>query len=706
MLRKLKKLRRMSRHEVTTRLAERVRVGRERRLVASGTSAQRQASGAHLLDQSALLLPGVQPRHLESLREEGSEHHNAWSSSARARVDEFLAGRWPLFSRICDLSGPIDWNTDPGGTYQWPLDFYADLPLYNLPTGVDVKYVWELGRHQFLADLGQDWLLNGREQSAAVAVSILRSWIAAAPIYRGIHWTSALEVAMRVISWSWALALLHRYPDWDQAALDEVAGSLQDHGEYLAHHLSYYSSPYNHLIGEAAGLWLVSQLCPEFEQSAHWSELSRSVLCQYGPRQFHTDGFSVEQASSYHAYTLSFLAMVQSTARSAKRPPFDPLNATIQAACQFAAALQMPDGCFPMLGDADSARVCPLLPADYWDFRSTMEWTRLAFDPDYRPQIPSQEAYWRLGAESLPPASVSPASVSPARSSRRALFRQSGYAVRKEGRQYLLFDVGPIADGLFSDATPSTAHGHADQLQVIVWNEQGQLTGDVGMPHYGGDPEWTNYARSSAAHNTIEIPDSGPVRPCGRLEWSHHAGPPRSLAFSIRDIDFLVAKADWPGAAVQRHIAVLPCGTVWVADWIEAEAPSPVKVHWQLTSSDAALNGWDATGLLTPHDVLASDSGPQAWRFPGYGDRVACRRRTFQLGPSSLHFMVSGLGSTSGMMVEHRGRRINCNEMPAPSDEPTNNAAQAWCWRFSDRGEQTLIRYLVPESYDQQVMCE
>ena len=49
------------------------------------------------------------------------------------------------------------------------------------------------------------------------------------------------------------------------------------------------------------------------------------------------------------------------------------------------------------------------------------------------------------------------------------VLKDAGYAIAQKEGDWLLFDAGPIAAGLHSDATPSAAHGHADTLQVLYW---------------------------------------------------------------------------------------------------------------------------------------------------------------------------------------------------------------------------------------------
>ena len=99
-----------------------------------------------------------------------------------------------------------------------------------------------------------------------------------------------------------------------------------------------------------------------------------------------------------------------------------------------------------------------------------------------------------------------------------------------DGNDWLLFDAGPIADGLHADATPSTAHGHLDTLQVLYFAGGRDMLIDPGMPNYFGDREWVRHFRSAAAHNTIEIEGVSLAKDVGRLEWSLVANRPRLQA--------------------------------------------------------------------------------------------------------------------------------------------------------------------------------
>src|SRR5207244_2982938 len=62
-------------------------------------------------------------------------------------ANRILAGRCDLLGFQATLNGTVDWQRDPRTAYRWPCEFYASLNLFELPDGIDVKYVWELNRH-------------------------------------------------------------------------------------------------------------------------------------------------------------------------------------------------------------------------------------------------------------------------------------------------------------------------------------------------------------------------------------------------------------------------------------------------------------------------------------------------------------------------------------------------------------------------------
>src|SRR5262249_53558442 len=267
------------------------------------------------------------------------------------------------------------------------------------------------------------------------------------------------------------------------------------------------------------------------------------VLLEHGPRQFYRDGFCVEQATGYHFFTLGFLAHALATSRRIGEP-LEELQPLIARAFSAGAAFIQPDGLWPEIGDVDSARSLPVLPENFWDFSSLYGLGAVLCErTDFSTlaAAPGAELYWLEGAAGIQQAADLLAAAHGARAAspggeqnragssmrtcRLRVPADAGYAIRPVGEgpaaDWLLFDCGPIADGLYEDGTPSTAHGHADVLQVLLHLRGKPVLVDSGMPFYFGPRDWVDHFRGASAHTTVEIEGLPVVRHSGRLGWSH-----------------------------------------------------------------------------------------------------------------------------------------------------------------------------------------
>ena len=139
---------------------------------------------------------------------------------------------------------------------------YGKLINYRDDTSVgDVKYVWELGRHQHLLPLAVAYAINGDRHIRDVIAAQVDGWIKANPYGMGIHWSSALEVSLRLISWAMVHSMLSQRDGndglfgivADPAALGQ---SIYEQTVFVRQFLSRHSSANNHLIGELTGLWI------------------------------------------------------------------------------------------------------------------------------------------------------------------------------------------------------------------------------------------------------------------------------------------------------------------------------------------------------------------------------------------------------------------------------------------------------------------
>src|SRR5208337_2918317 len=147
----------------------------------------------------------------------------------------------------------------------------------------NIKYLWELNRHLHLPSLAQAYVLTNDQRYAKEIRRHVESWVEACPFLRGANWTSSLELGIRLINWSIAWQLLGSEksplfangPD-GRAFLELWLGSVYLHVRTIMQNLSRFSAANNHLIGEAAGVWIAAVTWPYWPQLEQWGDKCRA----------------------------------------------------------------------------------------------------------------------------------------------------------------------------------------------------------------------------------------------------------------------------------------------------------------------------------------------------------------------------------------------------------------------------------------------
>ena len=725
---KLRKLRKMTPQEILGRVNDHLRKQLEKRQIEKRLPLLDDETLAtvapHIVDRAMRLVPGSLPNNLDEFSNRFSQAHELMRERSKRRAERVIAGQYSFLGRDIEFAkqDSINWQRDPLSAHEWPREYYADLDLYELPNDIDVKYVWELNRHQFFFDLATAWNFTGDDRYARHLRELILDWIDSNPLYIGVNWTSGLEVAMRSISWLWSLAVAGRWHGWNNGDLVRITKSLAEHAFYLQRHFSHYSSPYNHLVGESTGLFLLGKLLHGLPVATKWEKSGRRVLQEAGPRQFYSDGFCVEQAMGYHFFTLGFLSQALIAARQ-DGTPLSELERVAEKAYRAGCVFQQPDGLWPTIGDIDSARSMPVGPDDFWDFRSLMSLGGALFDlpiQENQKDSFSPELYWLMGIEGIQKFRQNATATEANNKSR--ILATSGYAVaRGEGinsGDWLLFDTGPIAHGLHSDDTPSVAHGHLDLFQLLLFQKGYPLLVDSGMPRYAGAREWVDYFRGPSAHNTMEIEGLSIAKPAGRLAWSNVRDRATLRANLSPEAWFL--QGNWISSetcSLERTVFGLPGYGIWVLDYLRSSQERLVRWHWNLPSASTpsmttggdgtpsdpyhtrasfdigVLSTWSEGSHATHCIVSPKPNGPEAWRAPGYGVLEKGCRLSFETAVREEFLLVTFIGSQEApIRIASHGHQLAChpsNDERTPDTAPCPNASHYWSVR-TEQGWQTF----------------
>lgn len=560
----------------------------------------------------------------------------------RAAVNATLHGRLSVFGQAVPMTDGIpDWHADPVTGRRLPLTFGLFLDFRHI-AGLDIKHLWEVNRLGWWVPLAQGWAV-WRDQACLDRLSLLLdNWLSANPYAQGANWSSPVEHGIRLINWSlvWHLVGGVESPMFSGAAGQALLGrwltSIYQHMRFASDNYSFYSSADNHLIGEAAGVFVAAHTWDQWAESRRMRVRARQILEEETLKQFSPDGVNREQALCYHKFSLQFLLASGLCGRVNGDDFSTEFWERVRAALTFQAALTDVGGQVPKFGDSDDGDVWRLASgmADGWHEMLAMG-ARITGLPALRAKclalgesVPDLAAW--IAPEALPPVS---SSLPTADGGLPTSFLEGGYALlglrlHQPDELRVLVDCGPLGYNRIG------GHAHADALAVLVSAAGEALLVDAGTYCYNAAPDLRRYFRGTSAHNTLVV-DGEDQAPYGAsFLW-------------LRDVNTAVVAADtsdsrsihaWHDGYERlrdpvrhhRRVTVDADGSVRVEDWLECRASHRVTLLWHAAAgtslrADDSGSGWVLQGqrrglligvagpTLGARVVTGRASPPQGW---------------------------------------------------------------------------------------------
>lgn len=233
---------------------------------------------AHLIDTLNESYPDAVPQLLQS-------------------ADSILQHRFLLFSAHRIQAGsPISWNTsyeegNIGDREAWQTgQSYSSAELGDDPKR-DIHFVWELNRHQHFLDLGKAYWATGEKRYVEEFITEITEWIEQNPYQRSVNWASSYEVALRGVFWLFGTTFFVHSDLIQEAFFCRFYRALLMHGHAVYDALRATSKPSqtHHLVAQAAFLYLLGTMCPEYAHSKPWNTFGWDIL------QWNTTLLTVEQ---------------------------------------------------------------------------------------------------------------------------------------------------------------------------------------------------------------------------------------------------------------------------------------------------------------------------------------------------------------------------------------------------------------------------
>lgn len=545
------------------------------------------------------------------------------------------------YSRLY-FGNPVDWHLDPVFECRAPYIHWSRIdPLDSTVVG-DSKIIWELNRHQWLLVLGQAYRHTGNERHAEKFAVLVRAWMRANPPGTGINWSSSLEVALRLISWCWALLLFRGSNSITPALYQEMSEWIRAHALHVERYLSHYFSPNTHITGEALGLFYASVLFPDMEEAERWRETGIRILQQQIELQVLPDGVYFEQTTCYQRYTIEFYLhyLILASRNGISVPSI--VAERVQQMLDFLLSIRMPNGFMPQIGDTDGGSLLPIVQRTPDDFRAVFA-TAAAFfnraDYAWAAGELTPEVVWLLGfagIEQFDSLSMRSPTTSPSQ-----LHAEGGYVVMRNSwdkqAHQIIFDVGQLGNN------DSCGHGHADLLSIQCACFGDSYLIDPGTFGYTADENWRDYFRGTAAHNTVMVDGLNQATTDGPFKWKQR--PQARLRRWVSNGSFDLADAEHnayhslsdPVTHRRRVFFQKPCYWVVIDDLI-GEDEHRIDLNMQFSPMEVSLgadnwavarkpDGRECRFMVTATEPLkvelvAGQSEPiQGWVSSNYGKR-------------------------------------------------------------------------------------
>ncbi|MBZ6247259.1 alginate lyase family protein [Streptomyces olivaceus] len=557
-----------------------------------------------------------------------------------AEADRLLAGHVEYFGVLRDDLADPDWWYDPKTGRRAPWGYAFDVPYRDEEAVGDIKQIWELSRHQYLTVLAAAYAVTGDERYAERVDGHLRSWWASNAPLRGVHWTSGIELGIRLLSWVWIRRLLDGWPgaaalfEGNPVALDQI----WHHQRWLAAFPSRGSSANNHAVAEAAGQFAAACAFGWFPASARWRADALRSLERHLRSNTFGSGLNRELATEYHGLVLELGLAALAEADAARVPV--PATVRLVLLRMTDALAAVVDGRLrpPRQGDADDGHGLVVDGAGTDRWASLLATGGAVFGPlDWWPAVTGTDVRTPLLTALVRPYGKEGAAPAVSRPARRpAHFADAGLTVlRGPAGIWCRCDGGP--HGFLSIA----AHAHADALSVEVRHDGVDVLADPGTFCYHGQPVWRRYFRSTLGHNTLELDGTDQSVSGGPFLWTRHA---RSRVLAVETpqegVSRWCAEHDGYGRTVHRRRVELAdvSRELRVVDEVRGEGRA-VRLAFHLGPAVAAdlagsravltwsRDGEERSALLDLPSRLSwrahrgESDPPLGWYSPGFGRR-------------------------------------------------------------------------------------
>ena len=421
---------------------------------------------------------------------------------------------WAEFSSL-DLFGVYNyedykdkWNAGFQTGNSWPEEPFS--PTINISQRVDIGDIrtnWELNRHFQFTALAKTYYCTREEKYLSELRELFYNWNDHNLFLHGVEWTSAMELAIRVNSWTYALAFL-KNSECEEKLLNDIEHGILVMADYILKHRARYSSANNHLIVEMYAVALVGIITGY----SAWYDEAIKILTEELVRQNYSDGVNKEMSLHYQSFIMEAYGLLWLLMTKNKISIPEVWKTYLKAMTEFIADSTDDFGTTMEFGDSDEGKILDLNGKIENHYHYVMNLMGCLLNQKYTDTPWHENLRWivpealKTEKEKYVPGLV-------------CSRKKGGYTfLRSKDRRVLIgIDHGDLGYGSIA------AHGHPDALSFQMFIDGTPALVDSGTYNYHITPEERDYFRSTAAHNTVMINGQEQSEMLGPFMWGEKA---------------------------------------------------------------------------------------------------------------------------------------------------------------------------------------
>jgi hypothetical protein len=363
--------------------------------------------------------------------------------------------------------------------------------------GQDIKIPWEMGRFTWATVLARAYRLSDDERYSEAFWGYTEDFLFTNPPNMGLHWASAQEVALRLISLVFCFEIFSSSPHTTPGRVNLLKQALITHARRIPPTMGYArAQENNHLLSEAVGLYTAAAVLPDHPSARRWRRLGWKWINYALQTQINPDGAYIQNSANYHRLMLQASLWAEVVAESQGDSFPEETNRRLAAATQWLLTLlDKESGKVPNLGANDGSYILPLTICDFSDYRPVIQAAGKAFlDHTPLPNGPWDEmSVW--------------------------IIPKGAYAPTETPKPKLVRLDGKTSWAFLRAALSTNRHGHADQLHLDLWWRGLNVAQDAGTYLYNTPSPWDNSLSNTDVHNTVTINGDNQMTRVGRFTW-------------------------------------------------------------------------------------------------------------------------------------------------------------------------------------------